>query len=309
VAEGDYTRYYFDEVLGCGECSRESNGTLAIAPDGSAWIGVTNGMLEVARDGTVSFLESAAIFPEGGEDEGPLVLVVDTAGRPWASNTMGWLCHLEEEESHCVNLNELPPGMLSQAPDRNVGWATSGIRGQSDQIWFGTRRGFILSYQSGRYALEDLHDLFPGFSRIARIGGMAFDEHTGTLWAVETMPPSCPEGTLRDAIGVFSRGSDGEWLGFEKSLFSTGIEDACWGAFSSIAVTENGRVWGGMTLRHGLVFYDGQNWRTLTGEPLPSTRALLGASCDFVVDVAANASGHLLVINQGGIFEYVGTDP
>jgi streptogramin lyase len=310
VGEGEYTRYRFGDLLDCSECSIESNGTIAIAPQGSAWIGLSNGLLEVARDGTVRYLESAEIFPESGDEEGPLVLVVDTAGRVWTSNTMGWLCHMEGAGWECVHLNELPSLTGSHAePDRNVGYAMSAVRGRDDQIWFGTGLGFVLNYQGGRYAIEDLRDLFPGFRRIYGIGAMAFDELAGALWAVETTPPYCAEGILRDTMGVFSRGSDGEWVAFEKSLFSPGIEDACWGAFSSIAVTEDGRVWAGMTLRHGLVLYDGQNWRTLTGEPLPSTHPLFGAVCNFVEDIAATADGHLLVLNQLGIFEYVGADP
>jgi hypothetical protein len=63
-----------------------------------------------------------------------------------------------------------------------------------------------------------------------------------------------------------------------------------------------------MTLRHGLVYFDNQNWHTLSGEPLPSTHPLFGAVCNFVEDIAATAGGHLLVLNQLGIFEYVGTD-
>jgi hypothetical protein len=308
VSEGQYTLYPFGEALGCGDCSNESNGTIAIAQDGSAWIGLSNGILEVARDGTVRFLESEGIFPEGADDVGPLVLVVDTAAMPWASNTMGWLCHMEEEEWHCVDLNQLLSLMEGQRqPDRNVGYATSGVRGQDDQIWFGTGLGFVLSYESGTYALEDLRGLFPRSSGIYTIGALAFDEQSGTLWAVETTPPVCPMGMLRESMGVFSRGSDGGWVAFEKSLFSTGIEDACWGAFSSIAVTEDGRVWAGMTLRHGLVFYDGQTWRTLRGELLPAGTGEY-TSCDYVVDIAPTLSGRLLVANAYGIFEYLGTD-
>jgi hypothetical protein len=207
-----------------------------------------------------------------------------------------------------VNLNELPSLTGSQPePDRSVGYAVAGVRGQDDQIWFGTSIGFVLNYESGTYALEDLRDLFPRSSGIYTIGALAFDERSGTLWALETTPPVCPEGMLRESMGVFSRGSDGEWEAFEKSLFSPGIEDACWGAFTSIAVTQDGRVWAGMTMRHGLVFYDGEDWRTLRGEPLPSG-AGRPTSCNFVVGVAPAASGHLLVVNPYGIYEYVGTD-
>ena len=307
--DGDYTRYGFGEAPGCAGCSSESNGTIAIAPDGSAWIGLVNGILEVSRDGTVRFLDSAGIFPEGGGDKGPLVLVVDTAGGVWASNTMGWLCHMQGEEWLCVDLNELPSATGSQSrPDTSVGYATSGVTGRADQIWFGTSLGFVLSYQSGRYALENLQTLFPGFGAIYAIGAMAFDERSGSLWAVETAPPECGEGLLTDTIGVFSRGADGQWLGFEKSLFSTGIEDDCYGAFTSIAVTQDGRVWAGMLMRHDLVYYENEKWYSVRGEPLPSTPTVPWTLCSNVRDLAPSASGHLLVSNLDGVFEYLGTD-
>jgi hypothetical protein len=308
VADGQYTLYPFGEALGCGDCSNESNGTISIASDGTAWIGLRNGILELGGDGRVRFRGSAEVFPESEDEEGPLVLVVDTAGSVWASNTVGWLCHMEGEGWGCVNQSELPPAAHSLFPytDWSIGPVVSGVRGQDDQIWFGTGRGVILNYQSGTYAVQDLNELFPGF--ISRIGAMAFDEQTGTLWAVETTPPDCAEGHLYESMGVFSRGSDAQWLAFEKSLFSTGIEDACWGVFSSIAVTQDGRVWAGMVMRHDLVYYDNEDWYSVRGEPLPSTSSVPWTSCSYVVDLAPTASGHLLVISLGGVYEYLGTD-
>lgn len=69
---------------------------------------------------------------------------------------------------------------------------------------------------------------------------MAFDGRTGSVWAVETAPPRCIEGLYHETIGVFSRDYEGEWQGIEKSLFQTGVDDTCSGAFSSIAVMPDG---------------------------------------------------------------------
>jgi hypothetical protein len=69
-----------------------------------------------------------------------------------------------------------------------------------------------------------------------------------------------------------------------------------------------GIVWAGMKYRHGLAFYDGRDWRTLSGAVLPAVHNHEYSSCDFVMDITATRTGSLLVLNPIGVFEYTGVD-
>ena len=94
------------------------------------------------------------------------------------------------------------------------------------------------------------------------------------------------------------------------------LRDYCFFPITSITTTPDGKVWLGMIYRHGIVYFDGREWRTMQGDVLPyiaeepDAPRFHGGDCvipgDLTVDLAVTQDGDLLALTYMGIFRFVG---
>lgn len=300
--QGEAERFSLKEILGCVECRDEINGTLAVAQVDDAWVGLSSGLLVAKKTGEWFRLSSEDIIHTERDAEEIRVLLFDQHKEVWV-NFANILCKSNGDGWNCETFDELVVDSFFGAIDDII----SATPGKDDQIWFGTRFGKIILYNSNIYIIDDL----PGF---LKIGDMAYNPKTETLWAINVYPPSCGEGVLSDSIGVYYKRDGNEWGSFPLSLFADCEGNLCYFPLTSIDVTTEGVVWLGMMFRHGLVYYDGIQWKTLEGETLPTYfdscldwSNECGVPDCYTVDVLATHDGRLLVANRDGVFEYIGS--
>jgi len=297
----------FREILGCEECGDIVNGTLAITSTGSAWVGLTTGLLIVDKNGKSNIIETNAILHPNSDLLNLRVLLSDNNETMWVSNANS-ICSYNKTGWNCNSFKQLE-GEIVIASTRFEEYDNihSAATGQDGQIWFGTTRGRIIQYSDNQFSIFDLSLI--GYP-MTELDSMAFDHQHNTLWVITTRPPSLGEGPMDDPLGVISRNSKGEWTAYKLSLFARKQDDLRNNPLTSIATAPDGIVWLSMLYRHQLVYFDGVNWKTLGGENLPhiesGNSAFNNDSCERMDDpnifkILPTNTGKLLVANLGGV--------
>ncbi len=291
---GKASIFRFQEMLGCDKCQDIINGSMAVSPEGDAWLGLSTGLLVVDRQGAWKQIPVGEILPIPSDTSNVHVLLYDQNGNIWVSNR-NRLCYYDGAEWVCKVLDEV-----------NV--VLSAVSGKADQIWFAASFGKIIHFDDGEFAVYDLAEMSPSMY-LSDIGSMAYDAQTDTLWAASLDPPGCSESEN----GVIQRNADGDWSAYKKRLFAREQVDFCFYPLTSIAVTPDGKVWLGMVHRHGLVYFDGLDWRTLAGKKLPyisDTQLPSDSKCalpeDYIVDLLVTHDGSLLVGTYSHPILYIG---
>lgn len=313
--EGEY--FVFDEELGCENCDDLFNGTLEVSRDGEAWLGMTSGVLIVSPD-TLSWrmIPREQIIQEVDDGLPVRVLLADQDGYIWVSHGNS-LCVNEGISWECENFEDLSTGIsfsTSKQVELNPTFI-SATSGQNSEIWFGDSWGDIVHYKNEEFIVYTNSEMQPYYN-IYRIGEMAYDKETETLWIVDNSPPHCFWDELDDSDAVAQRTADGEWSAYEKLLFARAPGEECDSPHTSIAVTPDGLVWLGMLHRHSVAYFDGYAWRTMSGRILPySTEDFLPPGYDegkcvapsyITVDLAVSNDGDLLALTYEGVFRFTG---
>jgi len=291
----------FSGILHCDNCRDIVNGTLAISTSGEAWIGLSTGLLIVDKDGAWRQIDIDEVLPFADKSLGLRVLLSDANGNIWVSNSNS-ICYFNGTDWNCHQIDGLQEKItIAGVEHEKTAEIISAVSGQANQVWFGTKYGRVILFNGNDYDVYNLSELTDFNSYI---GSLAFDEKTGTLWALNT------SGGSKDTIGVFRRSSDGNWKTFRRDLFSSRPDQESFGQIlKSIAVTHDGTVWLGMERGLALVYYNGVEWKTLDGESLPVKLSYYSKpklpnidGCnlpdDYIVDIFAAENGNLIVGNQ-----------
>jgi len=180
----------------------------------------------------------------------------------------------------------------------------SATEGLSGQIWFGTFEGRIILWDGGEFRVLD----FSG-KDFKDIESLAFDRQRNILWALSLHFSQCDAVSDACPPKILQVGPDGSQMFHETEQFLVAGQSTCNPpAFTSIAVTPDGKVWVGMMFCHNLVSYNGKVWETVTSRTLPLSdtdwaTVEQGGSCSlggYIANVFATKDGRLLIANQAG---------
>ena len=319
LSDGTIKLYNFRDFFDCGKCLEIANGSMAVSEAGDVWIGLPTGILIVEENGNWRHLEINEITPLGNEKSDLQVLLSDKKGDIWVSQD-NTLCFYDDIAWHCNTLNELTWESHLVEGTTQADDIISATSGQGNQIWFGTEYGRIILYDGEGFIVENLNEAIDAQEPIRRIRSMDFDEETGFLWAISSTISSCIDITFNELnSAVFQRDSEGNWLSFAKKLFVAPPyhSSGCGHEVTSIVVTKESKVWLGIRHQFGLAYYDGLSWKTLRDEPLPyiqngQTSNIVSACdiplSDWVTDLLITRAGKLVMANQLGVFEYIGSN-
>ena len=281
------------EMLGCEECMEIINGTLAISPDGNAWVGLSTGLLIIDKTGEWKTIATDVIVPQLEHPLEAYVLLTDKNGNIWV-RIRNNLCSYDGKEWGCQ------PVKLRFESDRIM----SAVMGQDDQIWFGTYEGEIIQFDQNEFLVIDVPE-----KDFQNIRSLAFDHQTNTLWAVSSSVSKYQEVNKNYPSKILQRTADGSLIFHETSLFLWDGSACDPPLFTSVAITPDGIVWVGMFFCHNLIYYDGVNWKGLDGTTLPYANSeetektqenQCGLFGGYIVNVFVAEDGRLLFFDQGG---------
>lgn len=286
------TSYEFADMLECETCV--ATGTMAVTPSGEIWMGFSDGLVRL-NGSQWQHIPLNAVLPEGQNRLGLRVLMSTPYGTVWVSDYEGNVCSYHGKWRCFRPITE----------DR-YDEIISAVSESDSHFWFGSKFGRIIEYQDGVRHTYSLHTLFPGlYGR--KVGALAFDQSSGTLWAIETNPRRSFEGEAYPNIGVIKKTKDGKWSVFEKSLFDKLPTNQCGWPLTSMAIDSRGRLWLGMIFCYGVVYYDGTDWKTLSGKALPfradAIEDKFPLTDDYIISLYRSQDGGLFVLNRAGVFQ------
>jgi len=302
---GEGKTLVFGEELGCENCDDIFDGSLEVSMGGEAWLGMTSGVLIVSPD-TLSWrmIPREQIFQDTNNDNYSVrVLLTDKDGYIWVGYR-NRLCLFDGPLWECNEYESVRGNFFS------------GVQGRDGEIWLGSSSAEIMVNSGGELTVYDLYegDLPVIMTRIEK---MVYDEGTETLWIIDSLPPRCDSNSVDDfSDGVAQRNEEGEWRTYKKQLFARAPGEECSYYQNSIAITPDGFVWLGMFLRHSVAYYDGDEWKTMSGRVLPyRTEEYFPPSYDegkcvapgrYLVDLAVTREGDLLALTYEGVFRFTG---
>ncbi|MEJ2013777.1 MAG: hypothetical protein P8X64_16335 [Anaerolineales bacterium] len=283
-----------------------ANGSIAVREDNSVWVGFPLGVLVVQTKDHFSFIPSEEIFPSDQISHEAQVILVDRSDQVWVADTVGNLCFQELRAWNCDQFSQAIESQgISVSPESSH--VLTGTNGTDSELWFGWLGAQeLIHYSEGVFNFLDIEQAVPLENPLFRVDHLAYDDNNQILWIVDSTPPRCGEGTYSETTAVVSLGQHNRWKAYDKSLFmgSPGAANRCWGALTSVSVAESGRVWIGMRMQHGLVYFDRGTWFSKEGIALPYEGEKPWSGLSVSDDVLVDDDGNLLVMGIPGIYKF-----